>query len=103
VNAANHGGGQDNITVVAFEIADGVLANDGETREQALPPVEDEDTLDETDAVPVVETGVVPVDEIRAQDEAVRGRRRRGRLLAWLAILLLVAAVAVAVYVGFVR
>jgi protein phosphatase len=103
VKAANHGGGQDNITVVAFEIADGVLANDGETREQALPPVEDEDTLDETDAVPVVETGVVPVDEIRAEDEAVRARRRRGRLLAWLAILLLVAAVAVAVYVGFVR
>jgi protein phosphatase len=103
VKAANHGGGQDNITVVAFEIADGVLANDGETREQALPPVEDEDTLDETDAVPVVETGVIPVDEIRAEDEAVRARRRRGRLLAWLAILLLVAAVAVAVYVGFVR
>jgi protein phosphatase len=103
VKAANRGGGQDNITVVAFEIADGVLANDGETREQALPPVEDEDTLDETDAVPVVETGVVPVDEIRAEDEAVRARRRRGRLLAWLAILLLFAAVAVAVYVGFVR
>ncbi|HEY5660331.1 MAG TPA: Stp1/IreP family PP2C-type Ser/Thr phosphatase [Gaiellaceae bacterium] len=103
VKAANHGGGQDNITVVAFEIADGVLANDGETREQALPPVEDEDTLDETDAVPVVDTGVVPVDEIRAEDDAVRRRRRRRRLLAWLAILILVAAVAVAVYVGFVR
>ncbi len=103
VKAANRGGGQDNITVVAFEIADGVLANDGETREQALPPPEDEDTLDETDAVPVVDTGVVHVDEIRAEDEAVRGRRRRRRLLAWLAILLLVAAVAVAVYVGFVR
>ena len=103
VKAANHGGGQDNITVVAFEIADGVLANDGETREQALPPVEDEDTLDETEAVPVVDTGVVPVDEIRAEDDAVRRRRRRRRLLAWLAILILVAAVAVAVYVGFVR
>ena len=103
VKAANHGGGQDNITVVAFEIADGVLANDGETREQALPAVEDEDTLDETVAVPVVDTGVVPVDEIRAEDEAVRRRRRLRRLLAWLAILLLVAAVAVAVYVGFVR
>jgi PPM family protein phosphatase len=103
VKAANHGGGQDNITVVAFEIADGVLANDGETREQALPPVEDEDTLDETDAVPVVDTGVVPVEEIRAEDDAVRRRRRRRRLLAWLAILILVAAVAVAVYVGFVR
>jgi PPM family protein phosphatase len=103
VKAANHGGGQDNITVVAFEIADGVLANDGETREQALPGVEDEDTLDETDAVPVVDTGVVPVEEIHAEDEAVRRRRRRRRGLAWLAILVLVAAVAVVVYLGFVR
>ena len=103
VKAANRGGGQDNITVVAFEIADGVLANDGDTREQALPPAEDEDTLDETDAVPVVDTGVVPVEEIRAEDDAVRRRRLRRRLVAWLAIVLLVAAVAVLVYVGFVR
>ncbi|HSC73295.1 MAG TPA: Stp1/IreP family PP2C-type Ser/Thr phosphatase [Gaiellaceae bacterium] len=103
VKAANRGGGQDNITVVAFEIADGVLANDGDTREQALPAVEDEDTLDETDAVPVVDTGVVPVEEIRVEDDAIRRRHRRRRLLAWLAILLLVAAVAVLLYVGFVR
>jgi PPM family protein phosphatase len=103
VKAANRGGGQDNITVVAFEIADGVLANDGDTREQALPRAEDEDTLDETDAVPVVDTGVVPVEEIRAEDDAVRRRRLRRRLVAWLAILLLVAAVAVLLYVGFLR
>lgn len=103
VKAANRGGGQDNITVVAFEIADGVLANDGDTREQAAPPVDDEDTLDETEAVPVVDTGVVPVEEIRAEDDAIRRRHLRRRLLAWLAILLLAAAVAVAVYVGFLR
>jgi serine/threonine protein phosphatase PrpC len=103
VKAANRGGGQDNITVVAFEIAGGMLVNDGETREQALPPHEDEDTLDETDAVPVVDTGVVPVEEIRAEDDAIRRRHRRRRMLAWLAILLLVAAVAVLLYVGFVR
>ncbi len=103
VKAANRGGGQDNITVVAFEIAEGVLANDGDTREQALPAVEDEDTLDETVAVPVVDTSVMPVDEIRAEDAAVRRRHLRRRLVAWLAILLLVAAVAVVLYVGFVR
>jgi PPM family protein phosphatase len=103
VKAANRGGGQDNITVVAFEIADGVLANDGDTREQALPAADDEDTLDETDVIPVVDTGVVPVEEIRAEDTAVRRRHFRRRLFAWLAILLLVAAVAVLVYVGFVR
>jgi PPM family protein phosphatase len=103
VKAANRGGGQDNITVVAFEIADGVLANDGATKEQALPPVEDEDTLDETHAIPVVDTDVVSVEEIRAEGAATRRRHLRRRLLAWLAILLLIAAVAVLVYVGFVR
>src|ERR671930_415768 len=37
VNAANKAGGEDNITVVAFEIADEAPARDGDTREQALP------------------------------------------------------------------
>jgi PPM family protein phosphatase len=101
VKAANRGGGQDNITVVAFEIADGVLANDGDTREQALP--EDEDTLSEADAVPTVDTAVVPVSEIQAEDRAVRRRHLRRRILAWLAILLLVAVVGVVLYLGFVR
>jgi protein phosphatase len=103
VKAANRGGGQDNITVVAFEIADGVLASDGDTREQALPATEDEDTLDETDAVPTVDTGVVPVEEIRAEDKAIRRRHLRRRLLAWLAIIVLVAAVALVLYLRFVR
>ena len=101
VKAANRGGGQDNITVVAFEIADGVLANDGDTREQALP--EEEDTLSEADAVPVVDTGVVPVADIQAADKATRRRHRRRRVLAWLAILLFVAVVALLVYLRFVR
>ena len=102
VKAANRGGGQDNITVVAFEIADGVLASDGDTREQALP-VDDEDTLDEADAVPAVDTAVVPVEEIHAEDKAIRRRHLRRRVLAWLAILLLLAAVAVLLYLRFVR
>jgi PPM family protein phosphatase len=103
VKAANRGGGQDNITVVAFEIAAGVLASDGDTREQALPVAEDEDTLTEADAVPVVDTGVVPVEEIQAEDKAIRRRHLRRRLLAWLAILLLLAAVAVLLYLRFLR
>jgi len=103
VREANRGGGQDNITVVAFEIADGVLSRDGETREQALPAVEDEDTLTEVDEVPVVDTGVVSVDEIKAEGRAVRRRRRRRQLLAWLAILALVGAVAVLLYLRFLR
>ena len=104
VKEANRGGGQDNITVVAFEIADGAAAaNDGETREHALPAPDDEDTLTEADGVPVVDTAVVSVDEIRAEDKAIRRRHRRRRLFAWLAILLLVAIVAAFVYVEFVR
>jgi type VI protein secretion system component VasF len=45
----------------------------------------------------------MPVDELRAEDAAIRRRHLRRRLVAWLAILLLVAAVAVVLYVGFVR
>jgi protein phosphatase len=106
VREANRGGGQDNITVVAFEIADGVLSHDGNTREQALPAApapDDEDTLDEADAIPVVDTAVVSVDEIAAEGTAIRRRQRRRRILAWLAILLLIAAVAVIIYLRFVR
>jgi PPM family protein phosphatase len=103
VKEANRGGGQDNITVVAFEIANGVLARDGDTREQALPTVDDEDTLSELDGVPTVDTAVVSVDEIQAEDKAVRRRHRRRRILAWLAIVLLVAAAAVLLYLRFVR
>jgi len=104
VKEANRGGGQDNITVVAFEIADGAgPEHDGETREQALPAVEDEDTLTEQDGVPVVDTAVVSVDEIRAEDKNVRRRHRRRRLLAWLVILVLVAVVALLLYARFVR
>jgi serine/threonine protein phosphatase PrpC len=103
VKEANRGGGQDNITVVAFEIANGVLARDGDTREQALPTVDDEDTLSELDGVPTVDTAVVSVDEIQAEDKAVRRGHRRRRILAWLAIVLLVAAAAVLLYLRFVR
>ena len=101
VKAANRGGGQDNITVVAFEIAAGVLASDGDTREQALP--EDEDTLSEVDAVPAVDTAVVPVAEIQAEEKTIRRRHRRRSFLAWLAILLFFAAVAVLLYLRFLR
>jgi hypothetical protein len=106
VKAANRSGGQDNITVVAFEIAEVAPASDGDTREQALPPAveeDDEDTLTEADAVPTVDTGVVSVEEIRAEGKASQRRHLRRRLLAWLAIVLLVAVVAVLVYLRFVR
>jgi PPM family protein phosphatase len=103
VKEANRGGGQDNITVVAFEIAGHALSRDGDTREQARPAADDEDTLTEADAVPTVDTAVVSVDEIQAEGKSVRRRHRRRRILAWLAILLIVAAVGVLLYLRFVR
>jgi PPM family protein phosphatase len=114
VNAANRGGGEDNITVVAFEIAAETQSHDGDTREQARPTgvasLENEDTLTEEDAVPVVDTAVIPAEEIQAElkaqkrgERAARRRHLRRRALAWLAVVLIVAAVALVLYLRFVR
>ena len=113
VKAANRGGGEDNITVVAFEIAEEqALTHDGDTRESVLP-VEapgEEDTLTEADAVPVVDTAVISTEEIQAEleakerrERAVRRRHLRRRVLAWLALIAIAAGIAVALYLRFVR
>jgi serine/threonine protein phosphatase PrpC len=73
VNAANRSGGEDNITVVFFEVvADGAQAL-GETKPMPVlglgptpPPQADEDTLTELDRVPAIDTMVVPPEEARA-------------------------------------
>jgi PPM family protein phosphatase len=114
VRAANRSGGEDNITIVAFEIAEEAAGQDGDTREQALPPElatpDDEDTLTEADAVTVVDTAVIPAEEIQAElvtrerkERAARRRRLRRRIVAWLAVLLIAAAVALVLYLRFVR
>ncbi len=84
VKLANRAGGEDNITVVAFEVTD---EPEEQTVEQTrpLPAVaekEDEDTLDELDGVPVVEEP-----------------RKRHRWPFVLLLLLLVVAAAVVVWV----
>jgi serine/threonine protein phosphatase PrpC len=109
VKEANRGGGEDNITVVAFEIADDAV-HDGRTKEQALPAElaqnrssDEEDTLTEADGVPVIGVGdtmIVPaerIDEVTAETEGPRPGRARRRLLAWLALLLFAAVVAAVV------
>jgi serine/threonine protein phosphatase PrpC len=113
VKAANRSGGEDNITVVAFEIAEQQgLTHDDETREQALPmpATDEEDTLTEADAVPAVDTAVVSMEEIQAEvkakkqgDRAVRRRHLRRRVLAWLALIAIAAGIALALYLRFVR
>ena len=89
VRAANKGGGEDNITVVFFEIAGEARREDVE-RTVALPPIEDddEDTLDEHDRVP-------PVAVERRDENGHAGRRA---LFALLALLLIVALCGVAVW-----
>jgi PPM family protein phosphatase len=83
VRAANKGGGDDNITVVFFEIGEGGETGDT-ARTVTLPPIEDEEeaTLDEHDGVPVIQV-----------EERARPRERhtgRGVLFAVLALVLLV-------------
>jgi serine/threonine protein phosphatase PrpC len=98
IGAANKRGGEDNITVVAFEIA-----RSGETTERLPAPAHDadevppdeEDTLDESRGVPAVTTQVMTVEELREQDE----RPRRSRALPILVLLVaILAAVGVALY-----
>jgi protein phosphatase len=111
VKAANRSGGEDNITVVAFEIASGPLINDGETREHVLDARAEEDTLTEADAVPVLaDTGVISAEEIQSQlrehereERAARRRHLRRRILARLVLLLVAVGVAVALYLEFIR
>jgi hypothetical protein len=72
VNAANRNGGEDNITVVFFEVVEEGAQAPSETKpmpalddEPAAEPDVDEDTLDETDRVPAVDTMIVPPEQAR--------------------------------------
>jgi PPM family protein phosphatase len=89
VRAANKGGGEDNITVVFFEIADSAGTHE---RTLTLPPVEtdEEATLDELDRVPAI-----AVEDGRPVQP--RGRRR-APLFAALALVVLVGACGVVVW-----
>ncbi len=107
VGAANAGGGEDNITVVLFQIGGHGAGDDlGETAQMpaAAEPDDDEDTLSPLDAVPAVDTAVIPaavVEEHLQQVEADapgRSEPRRPILPLVLLILLLVALVALAIW-----
>jgi PPM family protein phosphatase len=105
IRAANKGGGEDNITIVFFEIGEAeepleetarypVIANGREA-------VIDEDTLDELDRVPAVDTMVVPpeqAEELRAAAEQPRRGGRRRIVLALALILIAIAVVAIVLW-----
>jgi protein phosphatase len=101
VSAANRGGGEDNITVVAFRIS--ADADAGET--ERLPTVDAEDTLEDVRA-PAVDTMVVAPEEVEhvflepGSPEAAAVTRRdpispaaRVRLALTMLVLLALAAV----------
>src|ERR671937_272919 len=77
IRAANKGGGEDNITVIFFEIG--------------------EDTLDEFDRVPAVETMVVPSEETErlAEDAGPPAAKQRTRSRVLPALVLILVALAV--------
>jgi PPM family protein phosphatase len=94
VRAANKGGGDDNITIVFFEIAGS--GSDGVTeRTLALPPVEDDGddkTLTELDRVPAVAV------EEREHERRGDGHPGRNALFAVLGLLLVLAVLGGAVW-----
>jgi PPM family protein phosphatase len=108
VRAANDGGGEDNITVVLFQIdSDDAGAELGETAQLpvAAGPDDDEDTLSPLDAVPAVDTAVIPaavveehLQQVEPAPPQARPEPRRRILPLVLLIVLLVALVALALW-----
>jgi protein phosphatase len=120
VQAANRGGGEDNITAVLFEVVDGDAREaDEPTREMALTDedrarsADEEDTLHPEDAVAppppaaptAVDTMVVAAADIRAAVDAADEQRVpfARKLLALLVIVVLAALIVVLVFWGLAR
>jgi serine/threonine protein phosphatase PrpC len=101
IRAANKGGGEDNITVVLFEIGEGAGEPLEETAQYPVLGADgdgevDEDTIDEVDRVPAVDTMVVPPGEVQLPQRD-RGRTLRNRLVAFALIVIALAAVVIVV------
>jgi serine/threonine protein phosphatase PrpC len=96
VKAANRGGGEDNITVLLFEIGE-----ISDTEEEEVPPSEpaedDEDTLSGLEGIPVIEArpdewavdGDVPDAGLEPRPERARRRHR----VYWIAAVLVLLAI----------
>jgi PPM family protein phosphatase len=120
IQAANRGGGEDNITAVLFAVEEGdpgpgtAPAPDEHTRELAPVP-EEEDTLHPEDGIApppsapsAVDTMVVPASDIQAaiaahEEQDVRQAGIGRRFLALLVILALIAIIVVLVWWGLAR
>jgi len=110
ISAANRGGGEDNITVVAFTIA-----ADGDTAQMPAAAPSEEDTLHGVEPPPAVDTMVIPADQVEAAalapgspapEAAAAGRSSfapPARVRLVLAMLALVVVAAVLLVWGLVR
>ena len=108
VAAANLSGGEDNITVVFFEVVEEEAQKPSETKpmpaldDEPATRVADEDTLTEADRVPAVDTMVVPPEqarEIAAEVEPEEPKERLSVLAARAVVsLAVVAGLALLVY-----
>jgi PPM family protein phosphatase len=118
IREANERGGDDNITAVLFEVAEG--DPDGETRETVVMPPEEEDTLHPEDGHPVPvgyvegDTSIVSVEDIRdalaaegAAAEAAAPEEPQAslgqRILAAIVIVVLAAIIVLLVLKGLAR
>lgn len=90
VGRANEGGGEDNITVVVFELVD------GSPEDTARMDAVEEDTLSELDAVPALA-------EPRAHVPRRRSDERRANLVGMVALLAALAVIAALVLWGLLR
>ena len=105
IRAANKGGGEDNITVVFFEIGDETREPLEETAQYPALGADgdgelDDDTLDELDRVPALDTTVVAPGEAEeaAEPSKPKGRTRSRVVPALLMILIALAVVAVVLW-----
>ncbi len=106
VDAANAGGGEDNITVVLFAVDDEAPADTVSMPAVAVPE-DDEDTLSGLEAVPAVDTAVVPAEAIREHlgrsEPAAAPARRRRSILPLVALVLLLFALLLLAFWGLYR
>jgi serine/threonine protein phosphatase PrpC len=99
VESANRQGGEDNITVVLFEIADEEAEVPEETAQMtAVEEAGDEDTLSGLEGIPPVDTVVVPAEEAEQIAEPPPKRRRLRSLLVLILVVLLLLAAAAGLY-----
>jgi PPM family protein phosphatase len=99
VEAANTGGGEDNITVIVFELGDDDAKEAPTLTTAAVTPEDEERTLTELDSVPAIDhTMLVSRDHVEPLAAPGGGREPRSRRKAPWAVIAVLAATALVVF-----